>query len=168
MHASTRSTLLTTLLVATAALTSLAQAEGKAEVQWIESQNFRDAGSGTYERERTLKALGEHIERLGRRLPDGQVLKLEVTDVDLAGEVWPRATHEVRILRGGVDWPHIVMRYSLSGEGGKVLKAGRADIVDMAYLFAGRFANNSEGEFAYEKRLLDRWFSEQIITKTNP
>jgi hypothetical protein len=168
MRSSTRLIVLSSLLTAAAALHGAAQAQGKAEVQWIEPQNFRDAGFGSWERERTLKALGEYIERLGRRLPEGQVLKLEVTDVDLAGEVWPRATHEVRVLRGGVDWPHIVMRYSLSGEGGKVLKAGQADIADMAYLFPGRFANSSEGEFAYEKRLLDRWFSEQIIFKTKP
>jgi Protein of unknown function (DUF3016) len=167
MPASTSMTVLAATLAACAALHGAAHAAGKAEVSWVEPQNFRDAGFGSWERERTLKALGEYIERLGRRLPDGQVLKLEVTDLDLAGEVWPRATREVRVLRGGADWPHLSMRYSLTGEGGKVLKAGQADLADMAYQFGGRFASNSEGDFAYEKRMLERWFSEQII-RPNP
>ena len=165
MRASTRSMVLNTLLAAMAAIGVLhgsARAEGKAEVQWIEPQNFRDAGFGSWERERTLRSLGEYIERLARRLPDGQVLKLQVTDLDLAGEVWPRATHELRIVRGGVDWPHMSMRYTLTGEGGKTLKSGQADLADMGYLFAGRSASNIDGDFAYEKRMLDRWFSEQI------
>lgn len=167
MRASTRPVVLVGLLVAAAALQGVAHAQGKAEVQWIEPQNFRDAGNGTWERERTLRSLGEYIDRLARRLPDGQLLKLEVTDLDLAGEVWPRSTHEVRIVRGGIDWPHLSMRYALTGEGGKVLKSGQADLADMGYLFSGRFANSSEGDFAYEKRMLDRWFSEQIV-KTKP
>jgi len=163
MRASTRTAVLAGLLSSAAALHGVAYAQGKADVQWIEPQNFRDAGLGTWERDRTLRALGEYIDRLARRLPDGQVLKLEVTDLDLAGEVWPRSTHEVRIVRGGIDWPHMSMRYSLTGEGGKVLKSGQADLVDMGYLFAGRFASSIEGDFAYEKRMLDRWFSEQIV-----
>jgi len=167
MRSSTRMTLLAAALAGLTAVHGGATAAGKVELQWIEPQNFRDAGLGSWERERTLKTLSEYIERLGRRLPDGQVLKLDVTDLDLAGEVWPRGAHEIRVLRGGADWPHMSMRYALSGEGGQVLKSGQADIADMAYQFPGRFASGIDGDLAYEKRMLERWFSEQIV-KPNP
>ena len=150
-------------ITAASALHGAAYAAGKAEVHWIEPQNFRDAGFGSLERERTLKSLATFIEKLGQRLPDGQTLKLEVTDLDMAGEVWPRSTREVRILRGGADWPHMSMRYSLLSPDGRVLKSGQAELSDMAYQFFTRPSNISDSDLPYEKRMIDRWFTEQLI-----
>jgi hypothetical protein len=158
-----------TLAGAALALAFTAQpafAAGKAQVQWIEPQNFRDVGFGGWERDRVLKSLGGYFEQLGRRLPDGQVLKLEVTDVDLAGEVRIRPAGELRVLRGGADWPQMALRYTLLSADGRVLKSGQAELSDMSYLFAARPPQAHEGDFPFEKRMIERWFSEQISKPT--
>jgi Protein of unknown function (DUF3016) len=81
------------LVVAALALLAAgaAQAVGRVEVRYVQPERFSDAGFGAVERERTLKVLSQHFDRLAQRLPDGQLLQVEVTDVDLAGEVDPLA-----------------------------------------------------------------------------
>ena len=69
----------------------------------VACERFTDVGFATIDRERTLQSLTQHFEALGRRLPDGQTLRVEVLDVNLAGEVWPRGPSEVRVLRGRAD-----------------------------------------------------------------
>ena len=55
--------------------------------------------------------------RLGRRLPDGQTLTIAVLDLDLAGSLRPTPTGELRVLRGGADWPSMSLRYTLQADG---------------------------------------------------
>ena len=137
-----------------------ASAAGSAEVSYVQPEKFTDAGFGSFERERTLQALTLHIEALGKRLPDGQTLRVEVLDVDLAGSVWPRGPYEVRILRGSADWPHITLRYTVL-EGTRTVKAGEARLADMNYLFSPQ-RMQQYGDLPYEKRMLDDWFKEEI------
>jgi hypothetical protein len=108
------------LLAALAVLATLAgpqaRAAGRVEVRFVEPTKLTDAGQWQRERDRDLQELGEYLQRLGQRLPDGQTLAIEVLDVDLAGDVWPRSPHELRILRGRIDWPAIQLRYTLSAD----------------------------------------------------
>lgn len=134
-----------------------AQAAGQVQVKWIEPEKFSDAGRGSFDRERTLQTLAEHLQALGRRLPDGQTLSVEVTDLELAGEVEPfgRFHHDVRVLRGRADWPRMSLRYTLS-DGTRTLARGNADISDPNYLFRS-LRHSQDGALAYEKRMLDDW-----------
>ena len=144
-------------------LASLAYAAGTVEVSFNEPEKFTDAGRGSFDKEHTLKGLGEHLKALGRRLPDGQTLRLEVMDIDLAGELRPtRSGSEVRVLRGRADWPQITLRYSLLADG-RTLKAGEERLADLNYqwMSAGLRSND---EFPYERRMLDRWFGETFTT----
>jgi len=150
---------LATLAAATLALTGAAQAAGVAEVKWIEPEKFHDIGFGSVERERNQQALEDIFKQLARQLPDGQTLKVEVMQVDLAGEVRPGSVRDYRVVRGGVDWPRMTLRYSLQA-GTQTLKSGEAQVADMNYLFAGRPAQAHEGPLPYEKRMLTRWFEE--------
>jgi len=137
-----------------------AQAAGSAEVSYVQPEKFTDAGFGSAERERTLQSLTAYFDSLGKRLPDGQTLRVEVLDIDLAGEVGPRGPHEVRVLRGRADWPHIALRYSVL-EGSRTVKAGEARLADMAYLVDTQRLSQY-GDLPYEKRMLERWFKEAI------
>ena len=134
-----------------------AQAAGQVQVKWIEPEKFSDAGRGSFDRELTLKALAEHIQSLGERLPAGQTLSLEVTDLELAGELEPfsRYHHDVRVLRGRADWPRMSLRYTLS-DGTRTLAAGDAQLSDPNYFYRGLRATQ-RGNLAYEKRMLDDW-----------
>ena len=137
-----------------------AAAAGTVEVAWVEPQRYLDAGRRPWEREDTLKSLGEIFKRLGSQLPDGQILKIEVLDVDLAGDLDPTTGRDVRILRGRADGPRITLRYTLQ-QGGQILKAGEDQLTDVNY-FQGtlRSTVQSDGDLAYEKRMISKWFGE--------
>ena len=135
-------------------------AAGSAQVSYVQPDRFTDIGFASIDRERTLQALTQFFDTLGKRLPDGQTLRIEVLDVDLAGEIWPRSAHEVRVLRGRADWPNMTLRYTLL-EGSRIVKAGEARLADMAYLF-NQQRMSQYGDLAYEKRMLDRWFKQEI------
>jgi hypothetical protein len=133
-----------------------ARAAGTVDVSWVEPERFADAGRGVIERERTLRALGEYLATLGQRLPDGQQLRLEVLDLDLAGELEFMGTQELRVMRGRADGPHMSLRYALRAEG-KKLKAGQAELSDLGYLIRPR-----EGDLGYEKHMIDDWFKASL------
>jgi hypothetical protein len=134
-----------------------AQAAGSVEVRWVQPELFSDIGTRPWERESTLKALGEYLQQLGRQLPDGQTLQLEVTDVDLAGEIDHATWHETRILRGRADWPRIALRYTLLVDG-RAMKAGEARLSDLGYLGPPYLNTLRQTELGYEKQMLERWF----------
>jgi hypothetical protein len=149
----------TTVAAAMLSLAGAAQAAGVAEVKWIEPEKFHDIGLGSFDRERNQQALEDIFRQLARQLPEGQTLKIEVLQVDLAGEMRPGSVRDFRIVRGGVDWPRLSVRYSLQA-GAQTVKAGQAQIADMNYLFGTRPVQASEGPLPYEKRMLTRWFEE--------
>jgi hypothetical protein len=142
-----------------------AHAAGRVQVKWIEPEKFSDAGRGTFDRERTLQTLSEHLLSLGQRLPTGQTLDVEVTNVELAGELEPfgRFHDEVRVLRGRADWPRISLRYTLS-EGASTLASGQADLSDPDY-FHRLPRSGHQGVLGYEKRMLDDWVASLVAAK---
>ena len=125
-------------------------------VRWVEPERYADAGRGI-DRERTLEVLERHLVSLSDQLPAGQRLALEVTDVQLAGELEPfgRVYPEVRVMRGRADWPVVELRYTLS-DGERTLAQGQARVSDPNYLFSGLSTVRSES-LGYEKRMLERW-----------
>ena len=151
-------------LAAAALLAALAPAPavaaGRVEVSFVEPEQFADVGWGSIDRERNLQVLEQHFQGLARRLPDAQTLRVEVLDVDLAGEPRPGAIHDWRILRGGADWPRITLRYVLD-EGGRVLASGEERVSDMNYLF-GRSPGSEYGPLPYERRLIEHWFQQRL------
>jgi hypothetical protein len=164
---SPRSAALASLVLPAARATALPATAGTVEVDWVQPEHYSDAGRSIVDRERTLQTLTGHFERLGRRLPDGQTLKLEVLDIDLAGELQPWGWHELRVLRGRADWPHLTLRYTLL-EGDATLQAGQARLSDMNYLMALRGHAPGAGDLAYEKRMLSRWFDETFGGSDRP
>lgn len=163
MSASTLALNLTRIVSAVALALSVlpAAAAGSVEVSWLQPDRYSDAGRSAVDREHTMKSLGEYLTQLGQQLPDGQTLKLEVLDVDLAGAVEARRAQEVRILRGGADWPRMTVRYTLQ-RGAQTLKAGVARLADMDYFFSQHGLATHGSELAYEKRMIGQWFSENF------
>lgn len=138
-----------------------AAAAGMVEVSWLQPERYSDAGRTFSDRERTMKSLGATFTQLGRQLPDGQTLKLEVLDVDLAGEVELHPRQDMRIVRGGADWPKITLRYTLQA-GDKTLRSGEARLADMNYLFAVPPVRLREGDLPYEQRMIEHWFGQNF------
>jgi len=146
--------------LALAAAAGAASAAGSVDVRFIDAARFSDAGFGEREIAHTTDTLGQYLQTLGKRLPDGQKLQVEVLDVDLAGWVRPTSRLNVRVLNGRADWPQIRLRYTLLADG-RTLQAGEDRVSDMSYLWpGGKFADS--GELYYERRMLGRWFNEHF------
>ena len=150
--ASTAAVALAALLVGTAHAATV-------EVRYVEADNFTDIGRSPWDRERALKALTAHLQKLGQTLPEPQTLRLDVTDVDLAGDIRPWGWHEVRVLRGQADWPLITLRYTLL-EGERTLKSGEVRLSDLAYMQSLTGRDRPGDELAVEKRMVRRWFAD--------
>lgn len=149
-------------LASTAAL-----AAGQVEVSFRPADQLSDVGRGI-DRERNVKALADHFKSLAAQLPDGQALKVEVLDVDMAGEVRPmRRVDEIRVLKGSADWPTMHLRWTLAG-GGQTLKSGEDRLSDLAYL-SHSLRSGENRPVAYEARMIDRWFAARVLgAKTDP
>ena len=104
----------TLLTLAALAAGTLAQAAGSVQVSFDKPDEFVDIGHNRWDQERALDQLREVFKGWGARLPDGQTLKVEVLDVDLAGRLQPRRGDEIRVLNGRADWPRIKLRWTLS------------------------------------------------------
>lgn len=128
------------------------------EVRYDKPEQFTDISFDPRKRDDALKQLTRHFEKLASSLPVGQSLKIDVTDIDLAGREDPRlrGTNDIRILNGGVDWPRMSLHYVLEQDG-KVLRSGDARLSDMSYL--NRLNRYSSSEpLRYEKLMMDEWF----------
>ena len=81
---------------------------------------FRDPGkyseTGLLRAEgpRAMKEIEAHLKRLGELyLPADQTVRVEVLDIDLAGEERLRGSgQEIRVLQGRADFPSIMLCYS--------------------------------------------------------
>ncbi len=153
-------------VVALAVASSSALAAGKAELSYVKPEKFSDAGRTPTDREETQKALTAWLQKLALDLPDGQVLKVDVLDIDLAGEVRPGRLHEVRVLRGGADWPRIKLRWTLAGPAGAAGTAtsGEVELADMAYLQGTSAGEAHNDNLFFEKRMLSKWFKATFAT----
>ncbi len=146
-------------LLATGAALTAGAAFADATVTYIEPDKFIDMPLSPVDRERILKDLSEHIAQLGKQLPAGQDVKIDVTDLDLAGRIehGRRTGNEIRVLRGSADWPRMHVRYTLTQDG-KVINSGEADLASMNYLHDMSWYGSGES-LRHEKQMIDEWFS---------
>ncbi len=134
-------------------------------VNYVESDKFADLPFAPWERKEVLDDLAAFFAELGKDLPPGQDLAVDITDIDLAGREYPnsRGGRELRILKGGADWPTMNLRYTLSANG-QVLTSGTEKLTDMNYL--NRMNRMSDGDrLRYEKRMIEDWFKKAILQK---
>lgn len=142
-------------------LAGLAQA-GTVDVHFIQPDQFADAGHGI-DAERVRNTLDKHLQALGQQgLPAQQTLRIDVLDIDLAGETRPMTglAHDLRVLKGRADWPQMHLRYTLS-DGGRVIASGDDELADMAYL-SHTVPLYSSGALPYEQRMLSDWFQSRF------
>jgi Protein of unknown function (DUF3016) len=140
-----------------------ASAFAQAEVSFKDPDNFSDIGETQWDRRNAMKQIEDHIKLQASRELAGKQLKIEFTDIDLAGELEPRVSaNRVRVLRT-VTIPRMEFTYSLS-ENGKVLEEGKATVNDMNYQSSVNRYFDSE-PYRYEKKLLDDWMAKELLHK---
>ena len=135
---------------------------GQAKVSWQEPDNYTDIREGNELRDSFRQGLFRDFEllfaALARKLPEGYVFDVTVTDVDLAGEVngmhwglWP----DIRVIKA-LYWPRMSFDYKLTDSTGQMLASGHEDIKDMAFFERG--VQYRLTRFSFEERMLRDWF----------
>ena len=140
-------------------------ARAGAEVSFVDPDSFTDAGLQGESRigagAPVLRAIREHLERLGRRLPPQQMLRIEILDVDLAGryEPWRVQAQTVRIMTD-TTWPRLRLRYIIE-QAGRTIAAGEEEVADPSYLTRSRQAQRSDPLW-FERVMLTEWFKRRF------
>ncbi len=155
--------LLRRTVLALALLAVMGAAAADVTVQFVKPDDFIDMPRSERDRDQILKDLTAHFASLGKALPADQDLKITVTDFDLAGRLEPRrwAIDEIRIMRGGADWPHMTVQYTLE-QNGQVLRSGTDEVSNMMYQQRmNRYFSNDA--LRYEKQMIDDWFQKSVV-----
>lgn len=130
-------------------------------VTYGDPDRFTDAGDRNNDPVKIAKAVAMHLEGLGRRLPPGTDVSIEILDLDRAGRPRMNLPTEVRVMDGRADMPCIVLRYSVSREG-RQEPARRERVCDPDYLDFTHPSSATGDPLAYEKRMLDYWFERRF------
>lgn len=131
-----------------------------ATVTYADTEKMTDVPRDQSDRELMQEQLLEHVNTLSSKLPAGQEMKIDILDIDLAGEVFPRvAIQNVRVTKGRGDPPRIHLRYRIEQDG-KVVSDGERKLVNHGYQSA--FNRYSNEMFSHEKQLLDDWFRKEF------
>jgi hypothetical protein len=153
-------------LAATAAVALLAagssHAAGAVQCSFVNPEQFADIRDARFSAEQNLKTLEEIVvDAAAPYVGQGQTLKIEILDVDLAGELrHGRRGFDVRVLRGMADWPRITLRWTLEAAG-QAPRSGQAVVQDMAYLQRVP-SPQADTSLVYERRMVEEWFRAQF------
>jgi len=133
-------------------------------VEFIHPENFVDTGrfASFNEEQNNLDNLsGALRERAQKVLAPGQDMKIEVTGVDLAGEVRPvgRQMEMIRIVKP-LYRPALDLRYTIT-QGGQEVRQGEAHMADPMFMDRANHYFDSE-PLRYEKQMMDDWFAQEF------
>jgi hypothetical protein len=165
--------ILTGLIISalTLGLSSQVLAQTEVEIVWDKPEKYRDVKPSNESRKRfreaTFKHINEYMNKLALTLPENKKLLMKVSDLDLAGQVWPasfvgfgNSGSDVRIIKS-IDIPRINFSYQLLDESGEVLQQAEVKLKDMSFLDRSNHFFRSE-TLRYEKNMLKRWFNKEF------
>ncbi len=154
------SVLMSTLLLTPSAFAA------NSEVTWTDYKSYRDIDAGNENRksfrERVFKDFEKHFAKLAATLPADQTLKIDVTDVDLAGDTNAAGINRVRIIKHLYS-PRMNFSYQLIDANGNVVQADEVVVKDMNFM-SGNSLKYRHKSFGYEKKMLDDWFDKTFKT----
>lgn len=136
---------------------------GQAEIEWIKPEKFTDIRPANESRsnlhKRIFKELEQHFSQLAEKLPEGQMLKVSVTNLDLAGDVRYMVGPNNATIRVVEDlyFPKMKFDYQLIASDKSVISTAKVDIKDMSFNTGVRSSLSSKA-FHYEKSMIDDWF----------
>lgn len=141
------------------------------DIVWEKPETFRDVKPTSQSRksfrEQTFNSLQEYMQKLAERLPDGQTLTMTVTNLDLAGQVWPASFvglgmsgSDVRVVKS-IDIPRMTFSYQLKDKQGVEIQQADVDLKDMAFMDRANRMFSSEN-LRYEKNMLKNWFEDEF------
>jgi Protein of unknown function (DUF3016) len=145
-----------------------AEAGARVEVTFVNPEKFTDVKDSDFgterQREDILALLKEFlVERAPKFLPEGQVLAVTITDIDMAGDFEPwrgPKFSDVRIVKDLYP-PRIDLAFKVTDASGAVVKEGTQKLRDMSFQMSATPAFSSDS-LRYEKALLDGWLRNEF------
>lgn len=139
----------------------------RAEVVFFEPLKFtdvRDSQSGDSSRTTYLEQIRDHLlEQAKYHVPEGHLLRVTFTDIDMAGdfEPWrgPRFD-DIRIVKD-IYPPRISLSFRLTDAEGNVVKEGKRELRDLAFLMKITMGFRDDS-VRHEKALLDDWLRSEL------
>jgi hypothetical protein len=142
---------------------------GVVKIEWKDPKSFRDVEAvgdiqSRFEM-RTFETLTKNLNKEAVKvLKPNQKLELQVTDLDLAGDVRPTfgaTSNDIRIVKD-IYPPRITFTYSVT-EDGKVIMVGDEKLKDLGFMqSAGRMSDKAT---KYESKLLTDWLKKTVAPK---
>jgi hypothetical protein len=144
-----------------------ARTVARAEVVFFEPEKFtdvRDSYMGDYTRTTYLDQIRDHLlEQAKYYVPEGHMLSVTITDIDMAGdfEPWrgPRFD-DIRIVKD-IYPPRITLNFRLTDAEGNVVKQGKRDLRDLAFMMKITMSFRDDA-VRHEKALLDDWLRSEF------
>lgn len=142
--------------------------DGQVDVRWQDPAQFSDirysANRMAARRGDWVVELAEYLrERAQKRLPAGDRLEVEITDIKRAGQYEPwlgAALQDVRMIRDHYP-PRIELQFQLIAADGRVIAEGQRKLSDPGFMM-GSSINNSD-PLRFEKSMIDRWLVRELL-----
>ncbi len=135
-------------------------------VEFQNPDNFRDVREslGGYTDENALAALRTYLqENAPARLQAGQKLRVNFTDIDLAGD-FPGSGggqfDRVRLVKA-IYIPRMVFSFEVTDAVGQIVKQGTRTLTDLNFQSAA-LRIGSDQQFFYDKMLLEKWLHDEF------
>lgn len=151
---------ITSLLSLTIILAQMSAVQAaQVEVKWTNPDKYTDIKAGEGHRkkfqEQTFKTLEEHFAKMAEMLPEQQKLLVDVTNLDLAGDV-NYTMKRIRIIKD-IFTPRMKFNYQLLNADNTVVKSEDVSLNDMGFMMSNSLKYRSKS-LSYEKEMLDDWF----------
>ncbi|WP_418358944.1 DUF3016 domain-containing protein [Shewanella basaltis] len=142
---------------------------GVVKVEWQNPKDYRDIKTSTERQSRfearLFETLTKNINKQAEKsLKPGQTLFLQVTDLDLAGDMRPTfgaTPGDLRVVKDLYP-PRATFSYTIN-EGDKVVLSGEEKITDMSFMYNSQRLNDRP--FQYETTLFTDWLKKDIEPK---
>lgn len=150
------------------------------EIEWVDPSEFTDIKPSNESKKRfqarTFKKIEKYVSQLAEKLPEEQILKLSVTDLDLAGRV-EFASNAVINTRGGftrlglgfsndirivdsIDFPRMEFAYELVSNQGDIIVSGEENLKDLNFQYRAGARVRSSDTLRHEKFMIRDWFNQ--------
>jgi hypothetical protein len=144
---------------------------GEAKLTWGNFDTFSDVQEGRDSRDRfrenLMKEFTDIFNAQAKKLPEGYVLSINVSDLDLAGDIRPSmSSWQIRIMTA-IYWPRMNFSYELRNEKAELISSGTEELRDMDYLNRARFPSGVT-HFEFEERMVQDWFRRQLAAGSFP
>ena len=142
---------------------------GAVSVRWQDPAKFSEIrySHNRYESKRGnwVETLAKHVRKYATpRLPAGERLDINITDIELAGDYEPwRGVHlqDTRIIRE-IYPPRITLSFTRTGPNGEVIAQGERKLVDHGFMMGSGTAGLDSDPLRYEKAMLQHWLAREL------